>query len=166
VGSGLPSSAGPSLLRRAPARFKKIGVDALRSHDDLRWDSLVMIAGKAFYRMSEFGRSIPYRRVQYTKGKRAGPGCLKSAPRNLSGFLPGYADCGASRFLMRRREGVARPELHPKIAREASCRRRDRRQGEVGPSSGVLASRLECGRRRFIESPDIVKRGAHFEAAA
>jgi len=30
--------------------------------------------------------------------ERAGPGCLNSAPRNLSGFLPGYADCGASRF--------------------------------------------------------------------
>jgi transposase len=29
---------------------------------------------------------------------RAGSGCLNSAPRKLSGFLPGYAECGASRF--------------------------------------------------------------------
>jgi hypothetical protein len=29
---------------------------------------------------------------------RARPGCLNSAPRKLSGFLPGYAERGASRF--------------------------------------------------------------------
>ena len=29
---------------------------------------------------------------------RAGPGCLNSGPRKLSGFLPGYAECGALRF--------------------------------------------------------------------
>ena len=29
---------------------------------------------------------------------RAGPGCLDSAPRDLSGFLPGYAERGALRF--------------------------------------------------------------------
>jgi hypothetical protein len=32
------------------------------------------------------------------KKPRAGSGCLNSAPRKLSGFLPGYADCGALRF--------------------------------------------------------------------
>ena len=30
--------------------------------------------------------------------KRAGSGCLNSAPRKLSGFLPGYAERGALRF--------------------------------------------------------------------
>lgn len=30
--------------------------------------------------------------------RRAGPACLDSAPRNLSGFLPGYAERGALRF--------------------------------------------------------------------
>ncbi|TFV67956.1 hypothetical protein E4K64_37935 [Bradyrhizobium frederickii] len=30
--------------------------------------------------------------------RRAGPGCLDSAPRKLSGFLPGYTECGALRF--------------------------------------------------------------------
>ncbi|QHP66029.1 hypothetical protein EI171_00235 (plasmid) [Bradyrhizobium sp. LCT2] len=30
--------------------------------------------------------------------KRAGPGCLDSAPLDLSGFLPGYAERGALRF--------------------------------------------------------------------
>ncbi|UGY15568.1 Clp protease ClpP [Bradyrhizobium septentrionale] len=30
--------------------------------------------------------------------KRAGAGCLDSAPRDLSGFLPGYAERGALRF--------------------------------------------------------------------
>jgi transposase len=30
--------------------------------------------------------------------ERAGPGCLDSAPRDLSGFLPGYAERGALRF--------------------------------------------------------------------
>jgi hypothetical protein len=30
--------------------------------------------------------------------QRAGPGCLDSAPRDLSGFLPGYAERGALRF--------------------------------------------------------------------
>jgi hypothetical protein len=29
---------------------------------------------------------------------RAGSGCLNSSPRKLSGFLPGYAECGAWRF--------------------------------------------------------------------
>ncbi|MEY9641905.1 hypothetical protein ABIF66_010159 [Bradyrhizobium japonicum] len=29
---------------------------------------------------------------------RAGPGCLDSAPLDLSGFLPGYAERGALRF--------------------------------------------------------------------
>ncbi|MBM3553433.1 MAG: hypothetical protein FJX45_17200 [Alphaproteobacteria bacterium] len=29
---------------------------------------------------------------------RAGPGCLNSAPWKLSGFLPGYSECGALRF--------------------------------------------------------------------
>ncbi|MEY9604118.1 hypothetical protein AB7M74_010727 [Bradyrhizobium japonicum] len=31
-------------------------------------------------------------------GERAGPGCLDSAPLDLSGFLPGYAERGALRF--------------------------------------------------------------------
>ncbi|MGC0389609.1 hypothetical protein ABIF91_001963 [Bradyrhizobium sp. USDA 241] len=30
--------------------------------------------------------------------RRAGPGCLDSAPLDLSGFLPGYAERGALRF--------------------------------------------------------------------
>ncbi|MHC2673277.1 hypothetical protein ACVI1J_005440 [Bradyrhizobium diazoefficiens] len=30
--------------------------------------------------------------------ERAGPGCLDSAPLDLSGFLPGYAERGALRF--------------------------------------------------------------------
>nr|WP_321576353.1 hypothetical protein [Bradyrhizobium barranii] len=30
--------------------------------------------------------------------QRAGPGCLDSAPLDLSGFLPGYAERGALRF--------------------------------------------------------------------
>jgi len=29
---------------------------------------------------------------------RAGPGCLDSSPRILSGFPAGFAECGASRF--------------------------------------------------------------------
>ena len=32
------------------------------------------------------------------KAWRAGAACLDSAPRKLSGFLPGYAECGAERF--------------------------------------------------------------------
>ncbi|MHC2628911.1 hypothetical protein ACVME5_001565 [Bradyrhizobium liaoningense] len=32
------------------------------------------------------------------KELRAGPGCLDSAPLDLSGFLPGYAERGALRF--------------------------------------------------------------------
>ncbi|UGX94270.1 metallophosphoesterase [Bradyrhizobium barranii subsp. barranii] len=32
------------------------------------------------------------------RGDRAGPGCLDSAPLDLSGFLPGYAERGALRF--------------------------------------------------------------------
>ncbi|GLR97032.1 MULTISPECIES: response regulator [Bradyrhizobium] len=34
----------------------------------------------------------------YFTGVRAGPGCLDSAPLDLSGFLPGYAERGALRF--------------------------------------------------------------------
>lgn len=30
--------------------------------------------------------------------ERAGSGCLNSAPRKLSGFLPGYAECGVLRL--------------------------------------------------------------------
>ncbi|MGC0391131.1 hypothetical protein ABIF91_003493 [Bradyrhizobium sp. USDA 241] len=33
-----------------------------------------------------------------TLAERAGPGCLDSAPLDLSGFLPGYAERGALRF--------------------------------------------------------------------
>ncbi|MHC2395288.1 hypothetical protein ACVMFA_006188 [Bradyrhizobium liaoningense] len=32
------------------------------------------------------------------RNTRAGPGCLDSAPLDLSGFLPGYAERGALRF--------------------------------------------------------------------
>ncbi|MHC2584067.1 transposase [Bradyrhizobium diazoefficiens] len=34
----------------------------------------------------------------YSPDLRAGPGCLDSAPLDLSGFLPGYAERGALRF--------------------------------------------------------------------
>ncbi|MHC2449358.1 hypothetical protein ACVI7B_009062, partial [Bradyrhizobium elkanii] len=34
----------------------------------------------------------------FNAGYRAGPGCLDSAPLDLSGFLPGYAERGALRF--------------------------------------------------------------------
>ncbi|MCP1747364.1 hypothetical protein ABIF99_000684 [Bradyrhizobium japonicum] len=37
-------------------------------------------------------------RVEGAEAKRAGPGCLDSAPLDLSGFLPGYAERGALRF--------------------------------------------------------------------
>ncbi|QHP66113.1 hypothetical protein EI171_00865 (plasmid) [Bradyrhizobium sp. LCT2] len=36
--------------------------------------------------------------IQQNPGHRAGPGCLDSAPLDLSGFLPGYAERGALRF--------------------------------------------------------------------
>ncbi|MHC2387571.1 hypothetical protein ACVMFA_000299 [Bradyrhizobium liaoningense] len=39
-------------------------------------------------------RDLSARRYVY----RAGPGCLDSAPLDLSGFLPGYAERGALRF--------------------------------------------------------------------
>ncbi|GLR96762.1 hypothetical protein ACVIU7_009679 [Bradyrhizobium liaoningense] len=38
------------------------------------------------------------RREAVGPGERAGPGCLDSAPLDLSGFLPGYAERGALRF--------------------------------------------------------------------
>jgi len=50
------------------------------------------------------------------RGPRAGPGCLNSAPRNLSGFLPGYADCGLRDFDAAA-GGRSRPELHQNRAR-------------------------------------------------
>ncbi|MEY9744933.1 hypothetical protein ABIF65_004307 [Bradyrhizobium japonicum] len=34
----------------------------------------------------------------WSMGFRADPGCLDSAPLDLSGFLPGYAERGALRF--------------------------------------------------------------------
>ena len=39
-----------------------------------------------------------YRRRRKREVERAGPGCLDSAPLDLSGFLPGYAERGALRF--------------------------------------------------------------------
>ena len=56
--------------------------------------------------MIEFSRSIsrftsrePNQDIKaWTSGWRAGSGCLNSAPRKLSGFLPGYAERGALRF--------------------------------------------------------------------
>ncbi|MCW2114362.1 VIT1/CCC1 transporter family protein [Bradyrhizobium elkanii] len=36
--------------------------------------------------------------IPYMLAHRAGPGCLDSAPLDLSGFLPGYAERGALRF--------------------------------------------------------------------
>ncbi|MFK4535160.1 hypothetical protein ABIA00_003343 [Bradyrhizobium ottawaense] len=38
--------------------------------------------------------NVPHWR--HKAGDRAGPGCLDSAPLDLSGFLPGYAERGAS----------------------------------------------------------------------
>jgi len=40
----------------------------------------------------------PARRSGGKRKVRAGPGCLNSASRKLSGFLPGYSERGASRF--------------------------------------------------------------------
>ncbi|MEY9394015.1 hypothetical protein ABIF66_004678 [Bradyrhizobium japonicum] len=39
-----------------------------------------------------------YLRCKDCSAVRAGPGCLDSAPLDLSGFLPGYAERGALRF--------------------------------------------------------------------
>ncbi|MET3219457.1 hypothetical protein ABIF35_000244 [Bradyrhizobium japonicum] len=36
--------------------------------------------------------------AEHEIAERAGPGCLDSAPLDLSGFLPGYAERGALRF--------------------------------------------------------------------
>ncbi|MHC2564663.1 hypothetical protein ACVIVD_006698 [Bradyrhizobium liaoningense] len=40
----------------------------------------------------------PLDKTGLTTVQRAGPGCLDSAPLDLSGFLPGYAERGALRF--------------------------------------------------------------------
>ncbi|MHC2365381.1 hypothetical protein ACVIQT_000019 [Bradyrhizobium diazoefficiens] len=45
---------------------------------------------------ADFARSRQTRPIPYIY--RAGPGCLDSAPLDLSGFLPGYAERGALRF--------------------------------------------------------------------
>ena len=41
---------------------------------------------------------LGHTKLESTVRYRAGSGCLNSAPRKLSGFLPGYAECGALRF--------------------------------------------------------------------
>ncbi|MHC2789764.1 transposase-like protein [Bradyrhizobium liaoningense] len=66
---------------------------------------------------------------------RAGPGCLDSAPLDLSGFLPGYAERGALRFWSLRREGVARPE-----------RRQNRRRRSCGHHHSLRAEVSLVGR--------------------
>ncbi len=48
--------------------------------------------------VTDNGSSYTYTSQVWRAARRAGPGRLNSAPRKLSGFLPGYAERGALRF--------------------------------------------------------------------
>ncbi|WP_461330409.1 hypothetical protein [Bradyrhizobium liaoningense] len=64
------------------------------------------VGGYALYRKFDLTRFLPGSFTHWDNAERhfeepdlrAGPGCLDSAPLDLSGFLPGYAERGALRF--------------------------------------------------------------------
>ncbi|MHC2378229.1 hypothetical protein ACVIU7_004493 [Bradyrhizobium liaoningense] len=58
-----------------------------------------LLAQQQFCEFREMGDwSLHADRIDVQPADRAGPGCLDSAPLDLSGFLPGYAERGALRF--------------------------------------------------------------------
>ncbi|MFK4505193.1 DNA replication protein DnaC [Bradyrhizobium daqingense] len=57
--------------------------------------SLLITANQPF---GEWNKVFPDPAMTLAAIDRAGPGCLDSAPLDLSGFLPGYAERGALRF--------------------------------------------------------------------
>ncbi|MGC0394378.1 hypothetical protein ABIF91_006764 [Bradyrhizobium sp. USDA 241] len=60
----------------------------------VRWRTVAKTLSIGF----ELRRWIQCSAGKSKKASRAGPGCLDSAPLDLSGFLPGYAERGALRF--------------------------------------------------------------------
>ncbi|MEZ0081757.1 hypothetical protein ABIF72_004231 [Bradyrhizobium japonicum] len=72
------------------------------THDQNMWNAKLFHNNTSGYRGVSFIQSHGMWRaaisVNGKKKHRAGPGCLDSAPLDLSGFLPGYAERGALRF--------------------------------------------------------------------
>ena len=58
----------------------------------------VMVDASKPFKSVEVWGAFAGDRVKTASILRAGSGCLNSAPRKLSGFLPGYAERGAQRF--------------------------------------------------------------------
>ncbi|BBZ92971.1 hypothetical protein BRDID11004_61300 [Bradyrhizobium diazoefficiens] len=93
--AGLPDEVkvafGPikSSLSAYKAAFETTSAAILQA-DEIYRNSIAPLIGESVdkLKMAETG----------LKADRAGPGCLDSAPLDLSGFLPGYAERGALRF--------------------------------------------------------------------
>ncbi|MGY4363938.1 hypothetical protein ACVW1A_000003 [Bradyrhizobium sp. LB1.3] len=84
-------------LRTAVAIGMLVGVAAPAYAQGSSWESVVADAkkeGKVVVYSMALG--APY--YLAVLRSRTGPGCLDSAARNLSGFLPVYAERGALRF--------------------------------------------------------------------
>ncbi|MDI2073084.1 hypothetical protein, partial [Bradyrhizobium sp. Mp27] len=58
----------------------------------------IMGSGKTTWAIDHINAAHIKNQSEVFDGLRAGPGCLDSAPLDLSGFLPGYAERGALRF--------------------------------------------------------------------
>ena len=76
--------------------FRRSGIDERRSPPGM----VVPFGGSNIVALIDPGRKLKVDPNAHALGikERAGPGCLDSAPLDLSGFLPGYAERGALRF--------------------------------------------------------------------
>ncbi|MHC2566351.1 hypothetical protein [Bradyrhizobium liaoningense] len=102
----VPSPAEEQAAEAAADRIRDIAVP--ESNDQLHPCVQAWIAGhkkrqkerelENRNRRRDFGWASPLIPDLTERDLRAGPGCLDSAPLDLSGFLPGYAERGALRF--------------------------------------------------------------------
>ncbi|WP_461349877.1 hypothetical protein [Bradyrhizobium liaoningense] len=89
---GVSNSAAAAAIHRRLALYRAGGWRRHRADEQLP-TALVGKIEELLWHLLKQHDALPSERTI-----RAGPGCLDSAPLDLSGFLPGYAERGALRF--------------------------------------------------------------------